>query len=155
MAKWSCTVLCKWRGGGAVDLAGCVTSIRPFFDICLFFSRSVSLLFSPLSSFLSPHYYCQISLIMKYRYCMTAKMGCGGEGQGGSKALKLLIITGRKEQGIWVFQLRGASITTTTTTTIITTMAVIITTTGAVRAVCVCVCVSDAGAFFSLSVSEG
>lgn len=65
-----------------MDLAGCVTSIRPFFDICLFFSRSVSLLFSPLSSFLSPHYYCQISLIMKYRYCMTAKMGRRGEGQG-------------------------------------------------------------------------
>lgn len=68
-----------------MDLAGCVTSIRPFFDICLFFSHSVSLLFPPLSSFLSPHYHCQISLIMKYCYCMTAKMGHGG-GQGSETA---------------------------------------------------------------------
>lgn len=135
-----------------MDLAGCVTSIRPFFDICLFFSRSVSLLFSPLSSFLSPHYYCQISLIMKYRYCMTAKMGRGGEGQG-EQGSETANHNRKKEQGIWVFQLRGASTTSTTTTTT-TTMAVIITTTGAVCALCVCVCVLDAGAFSS-SVSEG
>lgn len=60
-------------------MAACVTSIRPFFDICLFFSHSVSLLLPPLSSSLSPHYYCQNSLIMKYCYCMTARMGHEGE----------------------------------------------------------------------------
>lgn len=34
--------------------------------------------FPPLSSFFSPHYYCQNPLIMKYCYCVTAKIGHGG-----------------------------------------------------------------------------
>lgn len=65
--------------------------------ISAFFSHSVSLLFPPLSSFLSPHYHRQISLIMKYCYCMTAKMGRRGR----NKALKLLIIKKNKKKN-WV-----------------------------------------------------
>lgn len=79
--------------------------------------------FPPLSSSRSPHYYCQISLIMKYCYCMTALVG-----RWGNKALKLLITTKKKGARDLGFQLSRAP------TTMITVPAA---TTGTVCDVCV------------------